>query len=111
MNQYLEKAREVYESNGIGFQQLIAWHLLYGVVVCTPEVFVLGYYTDSKEIPKAVQREHSDTFFVTFVSGNMRKGFEQCGLDCDFLCFQREFKNSPRMRLYDINRIASKLTN
>jgi len=110
MNPHFQKALGIYGKHGINFEKLIGWHLCHGIVVCNPDVFAMAYHTDSRDLPAAVQFHHSDTLFVTFFTGNMRHGLRPY-LDCyEFIAFQRDFKNSPRVRLIEMREFYSKIT-
>jgi len=109
MNPHLAKAIEIYEKQGTDFQKLLTWHLCHGVVVCNPDVFALGFHSDSRNLPEAVEFHHSDTLFVTFSAGDMRPDLIPLANHYKFIAFQRQFKNSPRIRLLEMGDFLSKL--
>lgn len=110
MNPYFEKAVSIYAAHGLDFQKLLGWHLCHGIVICNPDVFALCHHADSGDLPAAVEYHHSDTLFVTFCAGDMRVGLAPFVDHYRFLAFQRQFKNSPRIRLLDLRDFHSKLT-
>lgn len=109
MNQHLAKANEIYESNGIDFQKLLSWHLCFGLVVCDPYGFAMCFFSNSEEPDKPCEIHHSDTIFVTMFSGDMRRSLGRYSDEFQFLAFQRDFQNSPRIRVYDMDKFLSKL--
>lgn len=106
MNRHLVKAIEIY---GDDLQQLLAWHLCYGIVVSSDEFFAFGFYSDIERPEQAVEPHHSNTLFVTFSTGNMRKALEQFIDKFDYIAFQRSFKCDNRIGVYDIQKFYSKL--
>lgn len=109
MNGHFKKAVEIYGNHGTDFEKLVGWHLCHGIVICNPMVFALCHHADSRDLPGAVEFHHSDTLFVTFCTGNMRFGLEPFACLYRFIAFQRAFKNSPRIRLMDMQAFHSKL--
>jgi hypothetical protein len=110
MNPHLQLSADIYEKQGTDLQKLIGWHLCHGVVICNPFVFALCHHADSRDLPGAVEFHHSDTLFVTFCAGSMRFGLAPFVDRYRFIAFQRQFKNSPRIRLLDMGEFYKKLT-
>jgi len=106
MNQHLAKAIEIY---GNDLQQLLAWHLCYGIVVSSDEYFSFGFYSDIEQPEQAVEPHHSNTLFVTFSTGDMQKALEQFIDKFYYIAFQRSFKGDNRIGVYDIQKFYSKL--
>jgi len=109
MNPHLATAIGIYEKQGADFQKLLTWHLCHGVVICNPLVFALCHHADSKDLSGAVEFHHGDTLFVTFCAGDMRSGLAPFVPHYRFIAFQRQFKNSPRIRLLEMGDFFSKL--
>ncbi len=109
MNQHLAKAIEIYEQEGIDFQQLLTWHLCHGIVVCDMDCFAIGFSSFNKNPTQAVHIDSGDTLFVTFATGDMRGGLQKYIQCYDFIAFQRSFKGSDRVRVHDIYKFYSKL--
>jgi hypothetical protein len=109
MNKHLELSRKLYESHDIDFQSLLGWHLCYGVVVSTPSVFALFYYSHSSSPETPVSIEDSDTLYATMCCGNMRDALELLKDNYTYLAFRRDFKRSSRNRLLNIKKFYSKL--
>lgn len=109
MNQHIEKARHDYESKNIDFKQLLAWHLLHGVVLCWSDLFAFGFYSDSGEPMEPVLRHHADTLFVTYFTGDMRAGLSNFYQQFEYIAFQRSFKNSDKIRVLDMESFYLKL--
>jgi hypothetical protein len=109
MNQHLAKAIALYEENDIDFQQLLTWHLCHGIVVCDHDSFSMCYFSDSESPETPCLFEHSDTLFVTICTGNMGKALRKFVDDFQYISFQRDFKNSHRLRCYDMHEFYNKL--
>ena len=106
MNQHLAKAIEIY---GDDFQQLLAWHMCYGIVVSSDEYLAFGFYSDIEQPQQAVEPHHADTLFVTFSTGDMQKALESFVGKFDYIAFQRSFKGNDRISAYDMQQFYSKL--
>ena len=106
MNQHLEKAAQIY---GNDFQKLLSWHLCFGVVVSDYDSFCLGFFSQKDFPEKACEFYHSNTLSVTMCAGDMRKALRKFINDFQYIAFRREFNNSPRVRLYDMQQFYSKL--
>ena len=106
MNQHFEKAAKTY---GKDFQQLLSWHLCFGIVVSDVDSFCLGFFSQENSPEEACEFHHCDTLFVTMCVGDMRKALGKFLNDFKYIAFRREFKNSPRIRSYDIQQFYSKL--
>lgn len=109
MNQHLAKSSELYESNNVDFHSFVGWHLCYGIVVCTPDAFALGFHIHSDNLEEAVTFEGSDTLYVTMCSGDMRSALEPFKDKYKYIAFRRGFKGSERDRLFNMNKFYSKL--
>ena len=109
MNVHLATAHTLYESNNIDIQSLIGWHLCHGIVLSTPKVFALCFYSHSDEPDKAVAFEHSDTLYVTMCCGDMLSGLRPFKDDYEYISFRRDFKGSERIRLLNMEKFYSKL--
>jgi hypothetical protein len=109
MNQHLAIAIAIYEEAGTKFTDIFNWHLCYGVVVSCFDYFCMCYPAQSNFPLRAVERHHANTLFVTFATGDMRRGLEQFCELFDYIAFQRSFKNSDKIRIYDMQLFYSKL--
>jgi hypothetical protein len=106
MNPHLEKASQIY---GNDFQKLLSWHLCFGVVVSDNDSFAMSFFSQEDSPEKACEFHHSNTLFVTMCAGDMRKALRKFINDFQYIAFRREFNNSPRVRLYDMQQFYSKL--
>jgi hypothetical protein len=106
MNKHLEEAVKIY---GEEFHKLLYWHLCFGVVVSDDESFCLGFYSQEESPEKACEIHHSNTLFVTICVGDMRKALRKFSDDFEYIAFRREFKNSPCLRIHDMQKFYSKL--
>lgn len=109
MNPHLEKAREDYGKHNIDFQSLLGWHLCHGVVLCWPDAFSMGYFSDSSDPLTPCLRHHADTLFATYHAGDMDASLSMFYDQFDFIAFQRSFKGSDRVRLIPMESLKSKL--
>lgn len=109
MNKHLVKAISHYEESGINFGELLNWHLCFGIVHSDANCLCLclpSCYSKAGEVELSTS---GDTLFVTYYTGEMR-GFLQPYLDkFKYIAFRREFKGSPRLRIYDIKKFNSKI--
>jgi len=106
MNQHFEKAAQIYDKD---FHKLLYWHLCFGVVVSDADSFAMCFYSQEESPDQACEIHHSNTLFVTMCAGDMRKALRKFRDDFQYISFRREFKNSPRIRSYDIQQFYSKL--
>ena len=106
MNQHFEKAAQIY---GEDFQQLLSWHLCFGVVVSDADSFAMCFYSQEESPDQACEIHHSNTLFVTMCAGDMRKALRKFRDDFEYIAFRREFKNSPRVRVHNMQQFYSKL--
>jgi hypothetical protein len=106
MNQHLAKATEIY---GEDFHKLLYWHLCFGVVVSDADSFAMCFYSQEESPEQACEVYHSNTLFFTICVGDMRKVLGKFRDDFEYIAFQREFKNSPRVRTYNMQQFYSKL--
>jgi len=106
VNQHLARAIEIY---GDDLQQLLAWHLCYGIVVSSDEYLAFGFYSDIENPEKAVEPHCSNTLFVTFSTGNMLKAWERFVDKFEYIAFQRSFKGNSKISVYNIQNFYSKL--
>ena len=106
MNQHLAKAIEIY---GDELQQLLAWHLCYGIVVCDSYCFAIGFESQYSNPKEAIQLGDGNTLFVTFCAGNMRSGLQKYIQDYEFIAFNRDFKKEGDLKVHDMYKFYSKL--
>ena len=106
MNKHLAKAIEFY---GDDLQQLLDWHLCYGIVVSSHEYLAFGFYSNVKNPESPVEPHNSNTLFVTFSTGNMQKALQQFICKFDYIAFQRSFKGDNRIGVYNIKKFYLKL--
>ena len=109
MNKFFKDVSEIYERNEINFTQLLYWHLCFGMVFSDANSFSLFFFSKSETPDQACEMHDSDTLFVTIHSGEMRHTLRKFRDDFKYIAFQREFNNSPRVRVYDIQKFYSKL--
>ena len=105
----LESTIALYEENDIDFQQLLTWHLCHGVVVCDHDSFSMCYFSDSESPETPCLFERSDTLFVTICTGNMRRLLSEFYGQFKYVAFSRDFKNSPRIRVWDYKKTFNRV--
>jgi hypothetical protein len=109
MNPHFEEIIDLYDKHQIDVQKMLYWHLSFGLVVSDPDCFALCFFCRSSDPTSACQIHESDTLFVTVFTGDMGKALERYKDRFGFVAFQREFNNSPRVRVYDMQKFHSKL--
>lgn len=110
MNQHLAKAIEIYEKNKLNIKKHILWHMQNGVVLCDNDRFGLYYFTKSNHLDCYCRPEEADTLFVTFYTGDIKKGLQMFIDDFKHVAFSRDFQNSPRKRIYLISDFNKNIT-
>lgn len=108
MKKPLEIAIETYQKHGIDFHNLLSWHLCHGIVLSCDDVFLIGYGSKHEKPEEAVQLAEADTFFCTFCAGSMRFAWSLFHKSFKYAAFQREFDGSPRIRVYDSEKLMQK---
>ena len=106
MNHHLAKAIDFYGEN---LQQLLAWHLCYGIVVCDLDCFAIGFESEHSEPTEAVELGYGNTLFVTFCTGDMRSVLSKYTQDYEFIAFNRDFKKEGDLKMYYMYKFYSKL--
>lgn len=110
MNKHLQQIINEYKSYGGDFLPLLTWHLEHGIVVCDNDSFVVGHHSIDSDPERPVKFDKCNTLFVTFCSGDMIKALTKFKDDFQFISFQRDFKNSSRIRVYSMDKFYNKLT-
>jgi hypothetical protein len=110
MNQHLVKAIATYEQEGIDFQQLLTWHLCHGVVICDMDCFAFGFSSFSENPTEPVQSNYRDTLFITYCCGDMATMLNAFNKGFRYVAFQRDMKNSPRLRLWDYKKTLKRIS-
>ena len=108
MNKHLAKAIAIYDKHGIDFQQFLTWHLCHGIVVCDMDCFGMGFSCFKDNPTQAVEINDGDTLFATFTSGNIANALHKYIGKYKFIAFQRVFKNSDRIKIYDMEKFCSR---
>ena len=106
---HLESTIALYEEHDIDAQGFIDWHMRHGVVFSSNDGFALGFRSHREEPDQPVYCGCPDTLFVSMCCGDMRKCLGAFQSDFKFISFQREFKNSPMVRTYPMDRFIKAL--
>jgi len=109
VNRFTQETIRIYGEHQIDFHALFAWHIHHGIVFSGFDGFAIGFYTNHEDPDHPVAIEDSDTLFVTMCCGNMRKCLSAFQNDFKFIAFQRSFKNSPRVRIYPMEKFIKSL--
>ena len=109
MNRHLAEIHRIYEQNEIDLHRVLDWHLCFGIVVADPDVVAFCFFSRHESPTVACKIHEADTLFVTMFSGEMEKALSMYQDRFGFIAFQREFQNSPRVRVYDMQKFYSKL--
>lgn len=109
MNQPLQLAFDDYSKYNANFSQLLDWHLCHGFVLCRPECFAIGFFVHSKDPMCPIDRDKSNALFVTYCAGEMSHCLEQFKNEFEFVVFQRQFANSPRVRVWDYQKTINRI--
>jgi len=109
MNQHLAKAFNDYTSHNINFEHLLDWHLCNGFVLCQPDCFGIGYFSDSHHPTEPAERHHADTLFVTYCVGQMHPVLQLFHGQFDYVAFSRDFKGSPMVRVLDYQKTLNRI--
>lgn len=106
MNQHLAKAIEFY---GDDLQQLLAWHLCHGFVLCRSECFAMGFFVNYKNPMSPVLRDGANSLFVTYCAGSMLHCLKEFKNEFQFVVFQRDTKSSPNVRIWDYQKTLNRV--
>jgi hypothetical protein len=109
MNQHITKAFHDYSSHNINFEYLLDWHLCNGFVLCQPDCFGIGYFSDSSCPTESAEQHNSNTLFVTYCVGKMNIVLKHFYGQFDYVAFSRDFKNSPSVRLWDYQKTFNRI--
>jgi hypothetical protein len=109
MNQHITKAFHDYTSHNINFEHMLDWHLCNGFVLCQPDCFGIGYFSDSSDPTTPVERHHSNTLFVTYCAGYMQPILHLFQDQFDYIAFSRDFRKSPRIRIWDYQKTLNRI--
>jgi hypothetical protein len=109
VNQHLAKAIDDYSNHNADFTQLLDWHLCHGFVLCRPECFAIGFFTNSSDPTVPIQKNHANALFVTYCAGEMQFVLQQFDGQFDCVVFQRQFKSSPSVRIWDYQKTLNRI--
>lgn len=109
MNQPLQLAFDDYSKYNANFSQLLDWHLCHGFVLCRPECFAIGFFAHSTDAMCPIERDKADSLFITYCAGKMGYCLKQFEDEFEFVVFQRQFKNSPHVRVWDYKKTFNRI--
>jgi hypothetical protein len=109
MNKHIENAIEQHEKFGIQFGETLNWHLCYGVVHSDSNCLYLCFYSHHSEPKQRVSESIADTVFISYARGNFWNKLDQVKRNCKFVAFERFFKGSNKLSVYDIERLNNKI--
>ena len=105
----IDHALQLYKTNDADFDYALNWHLSRGVVVSTPDCFMLGFFCNRNEPWDAVEVGKADCVHVTLCVGDMRVAGMQIVKLVPYIAYQRQFKGDTRMRVTDFRKFYNKL--
>lgn len=80
-----------------------------GVVVSTPESFLMGYFFKESEPEKPVDHQEADGVFVVLAAGEPKPALHQLVELVSLVAYERAFRGDSRIRILDIKKYYSKL--
>ena len=106
MNQHepFLRAKHLYEQHGGDLAETIVWSLQHGVVVSTPESFLMGYFFREGSHETPVPREGADGVFVVLAAGKPKPSLHQLVEMVPLLAYERSFRGDSRTRILDIKK-------
>lgn len=102
-------AKQLYQINGGDFSGDLEWLLRYGVVVSTPETFLMGHFFRESDPKHPCALEDADGVFVVLSAGKPKPALCQLVDLVSLVGYERAFRGDDRIRILDIKKYYSKL--
>jgi hypothetical protein len=109
INEPLRTAKQLYRSNGGDFPGDLDWLLRHGVVISTPQTFLMGYFFRKADPKHPVPLVGSDGVFVVLCAGEPKPAIGQLVDLVSLVGYERAFRGDDRVRILDIKKYYSKL--
>ena len=111
MNQHepFRNAKQLYQSNGGDFFPDFDWMLRHGVVISTPETFLMGYFFQRDNPQEPCDFAEADGVFIVLAAGKPKPACRQLIDLVPLLAYERAFRGDSRTRILDIKNYYSKL--
>lgn len=103
----LEDARAYY---GAGFDEMLAFYLVNGLIYSDKELFVLGIMLNKDKVMERKDTNNLDkldAWYVQYASGNIKRLFQIMPKELEWAIFERHEGEKPRC--YNLNRIQRKI--
>lgn len=109
VNDPYQRAKNIYDQHGGDFPGDLGWMLRYGVVVNTPETFLMGYFFQKSDTKHPVPANQSDGVFVVLCVGEPKSALYKLVNMVSLLAYERSFRGDDRIRILDIKKYYHKL--
>ncbi len=97
---HITTAIDTYAKAGVKFHDVLVWHLMHGLVLALPAFLWIGYFCQRGDMASPSPFELSDTLFITFMTGDIRKASDSLPSGVEFIAFERGFKSSHPPKCY-----------
>jgi hypothetical protein len=108
-NEPLRTAKQLYRVNGGNFPADLDWLMQHGVVVNTPETFLMGHFFREGDPKRPCELKNADGAFVVLCAGKPKPALHQLVEMVRLLAYERAFRGDPKIRVIDIKKYYSKL--
>ncbi len=112
MNSYnapFRSAQKLYEQHGGQFRHDLGAMLGDGVVINTPDTFLMGYFFAGDNVKQPVRYSQSDGVFVVLCVGQPKPALHQLVELTPLVAYERALRGDKRVRIVDIKTLYSKL--
>lgn len=103
-NEPLRNAKQLYQSNGGDFPADLDWLLQHGVVISTPETFLMGYFFRQDDPSHPCVLDDADGVFVVLAAGKPKPALHQLVDLVSLVAYERAFRGDKRTRILDIKK-------
>ena len=107
-NKLLSKCKALYEENGVNFIEVFCWHLVNGLVLSDNRYFALAFPSYASDPDTLVDFDKANCISVAMFAGDIRKALTSQANRFKFISFQRPYKNSPHVRVYEFDKFLNK---
>jgi len=109
MNKPFEDAFRLYNENNGDLAKVLEWHFANGVVVSSPDCFLLGFFCDRQRPLEPKELSEADCIFVSLCIGDMHQAGMQIVTLVPWIAYQREFKGDNRIRVKNFRNFYHKI--
>jgi hypothetical protein len=108
-NAPFREAKQLYRINGGDFPGDLDWMLRYGVVVNTPNTFLMGYFFRESDPATPTTGSEADGVFVVLCVGEPKSALHQLVDLVPLVAYERAFRGDKRVRILNLKKYYSKL--